>query len=71
MATRTETIYHHSCDLCGEEKDEAELASVFSEHQPWPGALGRERLEEGGHLHRVPVPAGGRAAGVLRGREGR
>lgn len=30
MATTTETIYHHTCDLCGAEKDEPELASVFS-----------------------------------------
>jgi hypothetical protein len=30
MATTHETIYTHTCDLCGTEKPEAELAHMFS-----------------------------------------
>jgi uncharacterized protein YijF (DUF1287 family) len=29
MATRTETVYHHSCDLCGNERDQDELSHLW------------------------------------------
>jgi hypothetical protein len=32
VATRAETIYHHTCDLCGREWNEDELAHLWGPH---------------------------------------
>src|SRR5262249_56976513 len=29
MAMRTETVTYHSCDLCGEDRDEADLTRLY------------------------------------------
>jgi hypothetical protein len=29
MAVRTETVQHHSCDLCGQDYDEADLMRLY------------------------------------------
>ena len=29
MATKTETVYHHTCDLCGNERDQDELSHLW------------------------------------------
>ena len=29
MAVRTETVTYHSCDLCGQDRDEAALARLY------------------------------------------
>ena len=30
MAMRTESVVYHSCDLCGQDSDEADLVRVYS-----------------------------------------
>jgi hypothetical protein len=33
MAVRTETVQFHSCDLCGEDRDEADLIRLYGPPQ--------------------------------------
>jgi hypothetical protein len=33
MATRTETVTYHSCDLCGQDHDEADLTRLYGPPQ--------------------------------------
>jgi hypothetical protein len=33
MAVRTETVSYHSCDLCGEDRDEADLTRLYGSPQ--------------------------------------
>jgi hypothetical protein len=42
MATRTETIYHHICDLCGKEREEEHLARLWG---PNPRAGQRPQID--------------------------
>ena len=35
MAVRTETVQFHSCDLCGQDTDEADLIRLYG---PWSRA---------------------------------
>jgi NAD-dependent SIR2 family protein deacetylase len=42
VATRTETVYHFSCDLCGNERDERELAHLWG---PDPKAGKRPQID--------------------------
>jgi hypothetical protein len=34
MAVRTEAVQYHSCDLCGHDRDEADLVRLYGPRQP-------------------------------------
>ncbi len=37
MAVRTETVSYHSCDLCGQDYDEADLTRLYGPQQTGAG----------------------------------
>ena len=45
MATKTETIYHHTCDLCGAEKDEKDLRQLWGREARQPGISRRPKAD--------------------------
>ena len=57
MAVRTETVSYHSCDLCGQDYDEADLTRLYG-----PPAGGQARA--GRHMQDVPGASGSRGGRV-------
>jgi hypothetical protein len=54
VATRAETIYHHTCDLCGRERAEDQLAYLWGPH---PTAGKRPQIDICQECRRRPVAA--------------